>query len=345
MNCYVRTVLILAISGLAGIPAMARNADGTLGLILIPNNGIPAIMDPQGTFEAVLEEEAALSLSNGSGEWPLAVDWSRRPDGKSLGLCHLETPIPAGAYTLQAKAGDRTDSNLRSIYVLEAFPEAYQVAHITDIHTGTTRHTRPDEEIIAEVIEAINASEAAFALVTGDLTENGEPEQFRDFLALLDTCRLPTFVVPGNHDRQDSHYQHFFGPLTYRFFFGPDGYLAFDTKDFMIADEMSGQDGLLHLYRRQMRAARWSIGFTHRYDVTMGVRAQITLFVDDPLDYIVCGHTHREPGEQDGIPWGSTRLVMTPAAIDGKLRFLKVDNGGVQGMETTSTTAAQQEGE
>jgi len=345
MSCYVRTALILAISGLAGMPAVARNEDGTLDLVLIPNNGIPAITDTQGTFEAVLEEEAALSLSNGSGEWPLAVDWSRRPDGKSLGRCRLETPIPAGSYTLQAKAGDRIDSNQRSVYVLEAFPEAYQVAHITDIHTGTTRHARPDKEIIAEVIEAINASEAAFALVTGDLTENGEPEQFRDFLALLDACRLPTFVVAGNHDRQDSHYQHFFGPLTYRFFFGPDGYLAFDTKDFMIADEMSGQDGLLHLYRRQMRAARWSIGFTHRYDVTMGVRAQITLFVDDPLDYIVCGHTHREPGEQDGIPWGSTRLVMTPAAIDGNLRFLTVDNGGVQSMETISATAARQEDE
>ena len=77
----------------------------------------------------------------------------------------------------------------------------------------------------------------------------------------------------------------------------------------------------------------------------MGVRAQMILFVDDPLDYFVCGHTHREPGERDGIPWGITRLVMTPAAIDGKLRLMQVDNAGLLGMETLSASDVRQEGE
>ncbi|OQB27423.1 MAG: hypothetical protein BWY09_03190 [Candidatus Hydrogenedentes bacterium ADurb.Bin179] len=102
---------------------------------------------------------------------------------------------------------------------------------------------------------------------------------------------------------------------------------------------MDGQNGLLHLYRRQLRASRWSIGFTHRYDVSMGMRAQLSLFVDDPLDYLVYGHYHREPGEGDGIPWGNTRHIMTPAAVDGKMRFLLVDAEGVKALETISSAS------
>lgn len=345
MNSHLRTALALVLTAWAGVEAAARNEDGTLGLIRIPNNGVPAVTAPQGTFESVLEEEAALTLLDAAGEHPLEVTWSTRPDGRRLGQCTAAAPLPAGAYSLRADTGARTDTNSRAVYVMDAFPESYQVAHITDIHAGTTRYATPYTDIITEVFKAVNASEASFVLVTGDLTESGEPDQFRSLLTLLDSCRLPTFVVAGNHDRKDRCYQQFFGSLTYMFTFGQDGYLAFDSKDFLTADEMSGQDGLLHYYRRQIRACRWSIGFTHRYEVNMGVRAQIALFVDDPLDYLICGHTHREPGEQDGIPWGNTRMIMTPAAIDGRLRLLQVDAKGVQGMETATAPAVQNEGE
>jgi len=258
-------LLLFVVAAGITVNCAAREADGTLGLLRYPNNGRPAIITPAATFESILEEEARLTLSGEGGTTELEVAWTSLPGGLKRGVCRAVTPLSPGAHALHATTAAGTDTNVRSVYVVEAFPESYKVAHITDLHIG--RAPGPVlNTAIQDIIEAINTTDTAFALITGDLTENGESSEFLSFLEILDTCNAPTFVVAGNHDRRDGHYQQFFGLSTYVFTFGDDGYLAFDTKDFLIADEMDSQNGLLHLYRRQIRASRWSIGFTHRYD-------------------------------------------------------------------------------
>lgn len=323
------------------LPAAARNADGTLGLIQTPNNGVPQIITPGQAIEARLAREATLTLQAHDRIWPLESDWTVLPGEMMHAVCQSPPELPPGCYALVAETEDEYCRNERAVYVFDAFPHEYLIAHLTDTHIGTARHPRADIEIVGEVIESVNASEAVFALITGDLTDNGTPEQFFRFLELLDNFRMPTFVVPGNHDRRGRYYESFFGPLTYAFQFGLDGYLGFDTKDFLIADEQGPQDGALHRLRRRLRPSRWSVGFTHRYDLTMGMRAQLTLFVDDPLDYLIYGHYHREAGEQDGIPWGRTNIVMTPAAINGQWRLIEVD---VQGLHAQDTIRAASTG-
>lgn len=340
---YRQAVLIaIASIGVFCHPAPAREADGTLGLIQVPNNGVPVIVTPGETFNATVTEKTTLTLVNETDEWPLTTTWAVLPGGGYRAACETSDALPVGAYALRATTNDRENTNTRAVFVMECLPKEYLVVHITDTHIGSTRHPRDADAIMADVIAAANASEAAFVLVTGDITENGTAEQFRQFIELLDTSRLPTFVVPGNHDRKGRNYEAFFGPRTYKFWFGEDGYLGFDTKDFFIADGMDEQDGRLHYYRRQIRPARWSVGFTHRYDVTMGMRAQLTLFVDDPLDYLIYGHYHREATGQDGIPWGRTAIIMTPAAINGKLRFIKVDAQGLHPQETVAAATVQE---
>jgi hypothetical protein len=139
---------------------------------------------------------------------------------------------------------------------------------------------------------------------------------------------MPTFVCPGNHDRLALNYENFFGPVAYTFTYGPDGYLSFDTKDFMIADSIGGQDADLQRMRREIKASRWSIGISHRYDPSMGMRAQLALFVDDPLDFLLFGHWHRENTEdQIRVPWNTTRISVVPAAINGEMRLIDVATG------------------
>ncbi|MEI4263044.1 phosphodiesterase [Roseovarius sp. D0-M9] len=41
------------------------------------------------------------------------------------------------------------------------------------------------------------------AIVTGDLTDHGTPEEYAHFSALMDALDLPWRAVPGNHDRRD----------------------------------------------------------------------------------------------------------------------------------------------
>ena len=311
--------------------AAARQPDGTLGLIQQPNNGMPALVLPGERFDAVLLEQAALSLSDGETAYPLEAVWRPLPGGRMQASCQTPRALPAGHYALRASTAQRHDENPRAVYVLESFPERYVVAHVSDTHIGKDkRHPRPSEAILRDVFQSVNASEASLVLVTGDLTEHGEAAEFNTFITVLDTCTRPTFVCPGNHGRPGLNHERFFGSRAYMFRFGQDGYLSFDTKDLVTADELGAQDADLERFRRALRPSRWSIGFTHRYEPMMGMRSQLVLFVDNPLDYLLFGHWRRENTPEEQIaPWGMTRVTAGPAAIDGRIRFIDVAPEGI----------------
>ena len=308
--------------------AAAREPDGTLGLLQAPHNGMPSMVRAGQNFEALLLEQADLTLIGVDGvAHQVEAQWSQRSDGRHRAVCTVPA-IASGSYALQAKTSSLTDTNVRAVFLRDDFPEYYVFAHVSDTHVGSNRNLESYMDINRAVFAAVNASEAAFCLVTGDVTEGGEAAQFREFIEVLDTCTLPTFVVSGNHDRQALHYEHFFAPLAYSFSFGADGYLGFDSKDFITADSLGPQDGALQRLRREIKPSRWSIGFSHRYESNQGMRSQLTLFLDDPLDWLVFGHWHREnTAEQQTVPWGATRITVVPAAINGAYRLIDVFHG------------------
>lgn len=324
---HMKWPLLLSLTLWAVSTAQARDSEGALGLIITPNNGIPALILPDQTFEALLREKAQLKLRSGETVLDISAEWTEVPGGKMKALCSIPPGAAPGPYTLEATtdSDSEPDQNVRAVYVYQSFPETYTVAHLTDTHVGTGPESRNSEAILTGIVKLLNESEAAFVLITGDLTENGDPDQFRTFLRILDGCRMPTFVCPGEHDRNGKAYERFFGTTAYAFRFGLDGYLSFDTKDYLIADELGPQDALLERLRRRIKPSRWSVGFTHRYDPAMGMRSQIALFIDNPLDFLLFGHRHREQEEDEVvIPWGNTPALTTPAAKDGAFRLIEV---------------------
>jgi len=322
-----RIGLLLACLLLAA-PALARSPEGWIDQIRTPNNGMPALAATGGGFDAVLAAKGELRLIAGERAVPLACQWEAAPGGGMLAHCTLPGDCPAGAYALEWRNEGGLDTNTRSVFVFDVFPEYYAIAHVSDTHLGKSPAA---EEIDHAVFRAVNESGAAFAAVTGDLTEGGEEAQFQAVLRLLDTCVLPTFVCPGNHDRQGLNYERFFGPACYLFWFGKDGFLSYDTKDFSAASELGPQDGLIEAYRRAIKPARWAVGLTHRYEPMQGMRSQLVLFVDDPLDCLLFGHWHREnTAEQRTVPWGTTAITVVPAAIDGKYRIIDVTEKGLR---------------
>jgi len=74
-------------------------------------------------------------------------------------------------------------------------PRRVRLAHLSDIHFGV-------EDVAA--CEAAIGAVADFApdlvVVTGDLTRNGLPREFRAARAWLDRLPGPRLVTPGNHD-------------------------------------------------------------------------------------------------------------------------------------------------
>lgn len=334
----VKRALIMALL-LAVSAASARQADGTLGILRVPNDGFPAVAVPGTGFQVVTTEPAEISLVDAAGN---VVPGLTKADGED-GVCTIAAGTPPGAYGIKAISGDKEDVTRRSVYVIDPPAEYYIVAHITDVHVGNTRRERPAVDVFKDMLAAVNDSGASFVVITGDITDNGTPEQFRQFLDILATCRLPTYVCPGNHDRTGQNYEMFFGPTWYMFRYGEDSYLSIDTKDFVMADDLGPQNAYLQIWRRATRGSRWSIGFSHRYDYAMGMRAQIALFVDDPLDMFVFGHYHGRMPEDMGktVPWSNTRLVMTPAAADGLYRLMDVAPQGIRPREPQKLAAPQ----
>lgn len=327
----VAAIAMMVVAMLPAPSVQARQADGTLAIIQTPNNGFPAMVMPGETFEAVLTKTATLSLIDAAGN---AVPGMKVEPADKAGTrfhCAIDTTVAQGTYALEAVAGDERDRTNRAVFVMGLPAEYYAIAHLTDVHTGSDRHPRTAADIFRDVITAVNDSDALFVLITGDVTESGTPEEFQRFIELLDTINKPTFVSPGNHDREALNYERFFGPLYYMFRYHLDGFIAVDTKDLLMADDLGPQPADLTLWRRATRACRWSVGFSHRYDPLMGMRAQLALFVDDPLDLFIMGHIHRELPEDHShkVPWGTTGLVATPATVDGTFRLFDVTPKGI----------------
>ena len=99
------------------------------------------------------------------------------------------------------KPHTRVEAELRAMNEEEAFleppelPPGRRFAILTDVHVGSGR-----DDLARAAVADINAVEPEFVVVPGDITEDGEPEQFRAARDILDGLACPYFVVLGNHD-------------------------------------------------------------------------------------------------------------------------------------------------
>lgn len=75
------------------------------------------------------------------------------------------------------------------------------IAHISDLHVTGDRARR---QRICAVVDHVNARADGIdvLVVTGDITDDGTPAQNDEAAEILGAARVPTLVIPGNHDRR-----------------------------------------------------------------------------------------------------------------------------------------------
>lgn len=117
---------------------------------------------------------------------------------------------------------------------------------ITDTHVvrkGTLVCGRSDtNQALARTIETINARlplmpDITCAIVTGDLTDHGTPEEYAHFRELMHPLQLPWRAIPGNHDTRDAMrialaaepWMPRHGPVQWQQDFGPFRLIGLDT--------------------------------------------------------------------------------------------------------------------
>ena len=82
-----------------------------------------------------------------------------------------------------------------------------RLLHLSDLHLGVDETiagvspARRLAEVLGEVVERRLAVDAC--VITGDLTDVGDPAGYRRLARLLGSCPWPVRVIPGNHDDID----------------------------------------------------------------------------------------------------------------------------------------------
>jgi hypothetical protein len=294
---------------LMSLETLAREKDGALGLIQYPHNARPALALQGATFRIELREDAAVLLRTEKISIPLAVTWTTLPGGNVSGICHVPLDAEPGPYTLEATTPTLIDQNFRSVHVYDAFPNTYRVAHIAEASSP---------ERLKKALVTAGESGAAFALITAPIARTGTREALQSWTAVLDQSPVPAFVSPQGANPVGNPGSNFFGSAPYAFGFGADGYLAF-----VAVASPSHIAAAEYRLRRLIRPARWSIGFTHRYDERVNMRSQLTLFVDDPLDVLV---TDTSRGVPVTIPWGTTDAIVT---VGDDVRMIEIGERAV----------------
>lgn len=88
----------------------------------------------------------------------------------------------------------------------------FVIAHISDLHCGSRYHI---PSLATRVVDELNVLEPDVVVVTGDLTDMGFRQEFRQAKRLLDAIQCQTrLVVMGNHDSRnvgDEHFSELFG--------------------------------------------------------------------------------------------------------------------------------------
>jgi 3',5'-cyclic-AMP phosphodiesterase len=200
-----------------------------------------------------------------------------------------------------------------------------RIAHLSDLHVtrpGDPAFGRLDTNpFIANAIDAVNSFTPAIdvVIITGDLTNNGVPEEYEILGRHLARLEVPYFAVPGNHDDSRTMSEELDGPwdkgaaLDYAVDF--DG-LRFIGLDSSIPGEDRGE-----LSRAQLTwldhclaedADRPAIVFFHHPPFTTGLEFMdgIGLSGKDELAAVLarhpevlavcCGHLHRTIVSQAG---------------------------------------------
>lgn len=86
-------------------------------------------------------------------------------------------------------------------------PPAVTIAHFSDLHIGSNYFV---PNLLQRTIIEINELQPDAVIITGDLTDEGFPQQYKLLHSYLDPLKCENrCIVPGNHDSRNVGYMHF----------------------------------------------------------------------------------------------------------------------------------------
>lgn len=200
----------------------ARAVGDTLTVIARPILSIPQMVLPGGNF--TIEARAASStygwsaaLLGVAGPYALSVDSAAYSSSYERWFLDVTVPegVPEELYDLELQAsGGVSDVESNAVMVRQTIDDSFYFVQITDTHlpthlyyyeSGADSDTSSMSDLHA-VIDDINVMNPAFVVLTGDVVNEGELEDFLDkryytrAKRILREFEVPVFISAGNHD-------------------------------------------------------------------------------------------------------------------------------------------------
>lgn len=291
---------LLLLLGLMVVSA-AVTASGQSGALQWPVAGRPAVVTPGGSFEVAMTGEGAVDLVGTGSPHTLEMVWEEARGGVRRGMATLPEGIAPGNYSLSI--GDETRAN--AVHVVPAMEDTYAIAvvrRVPPVDGG------PPPPVIPDALSAqLTQAAVQLVFVVGPLTDTGSPTELEALQAVIETIPLPVFVCPAEVDMKSGAFEEYFGQPIHALRYASDGYLFLGPDLAAQNSAVPQRLGPIYRYRRAIRASRWSVGVTGRYGLDWNIRAQMALFVDDPLDYLLAGEIGT--GLTGSVPWGKARFL------------------------------------
>ena len=80
------------------------------------------------------------------------------------------------------------------------------IAHVSDLHVGSPYFV---PNLMNRVIVELNQMQPDIVVCTGDITNEGYRQEYKNVAAYLERIQAPVVTVPGNHDARNVGYLHF----------------------------------------------------------------------------------------------------------------------------------------
>jgi Icc protein len=225
-----------------------------------------------------------------------------------------------------------------------------RIAQITDLHVaedGGFMRTFVDANAkLAAAVAFLEERSGGLdaVLVTGDVTNDGRPEQYELLLDLLAPLSVPTYVVPGNHDEREA-FRSAFGDRSWMPATGPIDYVVDDHPVRLVGidtTEPERHDGVFHpeqaLWLDTVLAERPDVPtvvFGHHPPFLTGLwlfdairltgseHLREVVSRHPQVRLVVSGHVHRPVSST----WGTVALTTSPSTTHQSRCDLHPDEG------------------
>lgn len=225
-----------------------------------------------------------------------------------------------------------------------------RIAQITDLHIAEPdTYMRGFVDANAKLAAAVaflneRADRIDAVVATGDLTNDGRPEQYRLLRELLEPLRLPLYLVPGNHDEVDE-FRAAFADRTWVPEAGPVDFVIDDHPVRLVGidtTEPDRHDGVFHPAQAEWLdatlAARPDVAtvvFGHHppfltrlwlFDAIRLTGAELLRDVvarHPQVRLVMSGHVHRPVSSA----WATTQLTCSPSTTHQSRCDLHPDEG------------------